>query len=280
VRFGNLELYLVNAGTFMMDGGAAFGLVPKVLWERELPADELNRVPMAANCLLIQGEGQRILVDTGMGTKLSEKERGFFSLAADGGLEAGLAKLGLGVGDIDIVINTHLHSDHCGGNTKLVDGKLVPTFPRARYWIQRREWSDALYPNERTQATYLAGNLVPLSESGQLELKSGNVRVAPSVECQVTRGHTYAHQSVIVKSQDLVAIYLGDVAPFTVHMERIAWIPAFDAEPLETVETKRSLLRWALEQRALLIFGHDTRIPMGYLRREGDGYRVEPARSW
>lgn len=274
MRLGKVELHIVSDGLFRIDGGGHFGLVPKVLWEKIVEPDELNRIPVALNCLLIESEGKRILVDTGFGDKLSAKERDIFDIAGRERLLSHLRRLGVAPEDVDIVVNTHLHSDHCGGNTLLRDGEVVPTFPRAEYWIQRLEWADALFPNERTRATYLAHNFVPLERHGRVRLLYGDTRVTSEVRCVVTRGHTRAHQSVIIESEGEFAIYLGDLAPWAVNMERLAWVAAYDVEPLETIETKRRIRDWALEKNALLIFGHDPRIRMGYLREEGGKYKV------
>ncbi len=281
MRLGNVNLHIVSDGLARMDGGGHFGLAPKVLWEKVVQADELNRVPMTLNCLLVVSEGKRILVDTGFGDKLSPKERGIYGIAGESRLLGDLHRLGFAPEDIEIVINTHLHSDHCGGNTVLRFGKVsdrcrevVPTFPRAEYWIQRLEWADACYPNERTRATYLAENFVPLEERGQLRLLCGDTRVTSEVRCVITRGHTRAHQSVVIESGGETAIYLGDLASWTIQMERLAWVSAFDVEPLETIETKRRIRNWALEKDALLIFEHDSRVQMGYLRKEDGEYQL------
>ncbi len=275
LRLGNANLYVVSDGLVWMDGGGHFGLVPKVLWEKVVQADELNRIPMALNCLLVVSEGKRILVDTGFGDKLSPKERQIYSIAGENRLVGDLHRQGFAPEDIDIVINTHLHSDHCGGNTILRKGEVVPTFSSAEYWIQRLEWADACYPNERTQATYLAENFAPVEKCGQLHLLYGDTRVTSEVRCMVTRGHTRAHQSIVIESSRETAIYLGDLASWTVSIERLAWTSAFDAEPLETIETKRRIRDWALEKNALLIFEHDSRVLMGYLRENDGEYKVE-----
>jgi len=279
VRLGNAELHIVSAGRFRVDGGAAFGLVPKVLWERIIQPDALNRIPMALNCLLIESQGKKILVDTGFGDKLPPKQREIVALEDDNGLIESLKRLGITPDQIDIVINTPLHSDHCGGNTLLRDGEVVPTFPNAEYWIQRLEWADALHPNERTRATYLPENFLPLEREGQLRLLDADVQVTPEVRCIVTRGHTRAHQSVVIESAGRRAIYLGGLAPLTINVERLAWVPSFDIEPLETMETKRRIRQWAIEKRVLLIFEHDVKTAMGYLRQEGERYKVEAVRE-
>lgn len=268
MRVGKVEIFPVSDGSAWVDGGSMYGLVPRVLWERVTPPDGLNRVPMALTCLVIRSCGKTVLVDTGYGSKLSAKQQQFVSLERRPGLPEALGALGLAPDGVDVVINTHLHSDHCGGNTSLLDGRPVPTYPRAEYWVQRLEWADALFPNERTRATYLPENLRPIEP--QLRLLDGDTRVTPEVRCIVTRGHTRAHQSVIIESEGETAIYLGDLAPYAVHIERLAWIAANDVEPLELLETKRSLRRFALERDALLLFEHDTHCVAGRLR-EQDG---------
>jgi len=275
MRLGNAELFVLSDGAFRLDGGAIFGLVPKVLWEKVLPPDEWNRVPMALNCLLIVSEGKRILVDTGYGRKLPARQCELLALRRDrGGLLDNLRQLGYAPGDIDFVINTHLHPDHCGGNTVLRDDVAVPAFPNAEYWIQYHEWVDACCPNERTRKTYLPENFSPLQQADQLRLLYGDTQVTDEVRCVVTRGHTRGHQSVIIESAGEVAVFLGDVAARAVHLERLAWTTAFDTEPLETLEAKRALRDWALKKHALLIFGHDVRMPIGRLHRKGNRFGV------
>jgi len=276
MRLGNVECFIVSDGEWRMDGGAIFGVVPKVLWETIVPADELNRVPMALNCLLILSQGKRILVDTGFGRKVLAKEAGQLALQRqDGDLLDGLQRLGYGPKEIDIVINTHLHSDHCGGNTLDRGGTLKPAFSSAEYWIQRVEWAEACYPNERTRKTYLPENFRPLESAGQLRLLHGNTRVTAEVRCMATKGHSRGHQSVIIESDGETAIFLGDLAGRAVHLEHLAWTTAFDSEPFETIESKRAIRDWAIERNALLFFGHDVPMPSGRLLRSGDRFVVQ-----
>lgn len=267
----DFEFHLVSDGVFWGDAGGAFGLVPKVLWEKVIQPDALNRVPFALNCLLVRSQGKTILVDTGMGDKFTPEERAQWNLERpEGGLLQALARLGVSPADVDIVINTHLHADHCGGNTCLQDGQPVATFPNAEYWVQRLEYAEACFPNERTRATYIAANFRPLEASGQLRLLNGDTRVTSEVRTVITRGHTRAHQSVILETGGDPVLYVADMASFAVHFERLAWLTAYDVEPLENLETKRSWQRWALEHNALLIFEHDVHVPMGRLvEREG-----------
>lgn len=260
-----------------MDGGGAFGLVPRTIWAELFPPDEHNRIPFAMNSLLIRSEGQTILVDTGYGDKFDEKAQRRAGLERpEGSLLDGLARLGVKPEEIDIVINTHLHADHCGGNTQREGDKLVATFPNARYLIQRLEWADAIAPNERTRATYLPDNYLPLQISGHLCLIDGNTRVTREVSTAIARGHTRAHQVVILESKGETALFMADLASLHYHLERLAWVPAYDLEPMESIETKRYWQQWLVEREALIIFQHNVQIPVGRLRREGKNLRVEP----
>jgi glyoxylase-like metal-dependent hydrolase (beta-lactamase superfamily II) len=273
----NLEYFIVSDGVYWTDGGGAFGLVPRVLWQERLPPDELNRVPLALNSLLIRSQGKTILVDTGYGSKLSEKAYQIAGLdRANGDLLADLSRLGVSPADIDIVINTHLHADHCGGNTTFQGEKLVPAFPNASYLVQRLEWADAMLPNERTRATYLPENYLPLQEAGQLTILNGSTRVTDQVRTAITRGHTRAHQVVILEAQGETLLFMADMATLHYHFERLAWVTGYDVEPLESIETKRYWQQWALERDALLIFQHDTQVTAGRLRPDGKHLKVEP----
>jgi len=273
----NLEFHILNDGICKVDGGGAFGLVPRVIWEELLSPDDKNRVTFTLNSLLIRSEGKNIVVDTGYGTKLSQKERNILDLQyPQGNLVDQLAQLGIQPDEVDIVINTHLHADHCGGNTRLVEDKPVPTFPNAQYYIQRLEWSDAIMPNERTRATYFPANYVPLQESGQLKIINGDTQIAGQVRTAVTRGHTRAHQVVILESNGETALFVADLATLHYHFQRLAWVTGYDVEPLESIETKRYWQQWAVERDALIIFQHDTQITTGKLRPDGRRYKVEP----
>lgn len=276
-KLQNLEYHLVSDGICWPDGGGAFGLVPRVVWERSVPPDDKNRVLFALNNLLIYSEGKKILVDTGYGQKLSRKMRLHAGLERpQGDLLDGLTRLDLKPEDIDIVINTHLHLDHCGGNTIIREEKVVPTFPNAQYLIQRLEWSEAIAPNERTQATYFPENYQPLLETGQMEIINGPTQVTADVRTAITRGHTRAHQVVVLESNGETALFIGDMATLHYHLERLAWVTGFDVEPLESIETKRYWQQWAVEKDALLIFQHDIQIPIGKLRPDGKRFKVEP----
>lgn len=280
MQIGSVEFHLVSDGLAWLDGGGAFGLVPRVLWEKLLPPNEVNQVPLGLHCLLIRSRGKTILVDTGLGDHLTDKQRRNFGLArANGGLIQTLAQLGVAPEAVDIVINTHLHADHCGGNTTRQGKAVIPTFPNAEYWIQRLEWADATFPNERTRDTYFAQNFLPLEATGQLCLLNGDTRVTADVRTVITRGHTRAHQSVVIESEGKASLYTGDLATLAVHLERLAWVTAYDVEPLETIETKRRWQRWVLERDALIIFAHDTQTPIACLEDFDGKIRLKPLNS-
>jgi glyoxylase-like metal-dependent hydrolase (beta-lactamase superfamily II) len=250
-----------------------------VLWEQIASPDQYNRLAFNARCLLIETSRQRILVDTGYGDKLSDEQRRLINLVGRQRLLGDLERLGLGPQDVDLVINTHLHSDRCGGNTLYTKGgELVPTFPRATYCVQRLELADALFPNERTRVTYLGENYRPLERNGQLRVLWGDTRLTDQVRVIVTPGHTRAHQCVVIESGAQMALFLGAAAPWPIHIERLSWVPAHDVEPLVSIETQRKLARWALDNRALLIFQNHPEIESGYLHttERPDRYRLEP----
>lgn len=279
MRIGDTRLRLISDGEFWLDGAGLFGLVPKTEWQEIAEPDEKNRIRIRLYCLLIETGDQKILVDTGYGDKLSEQEREFMRLEGEGRLLGNLAALGVLPEDIDLVINTHLHGDHCGGNTHHDEkGNLVPTFPNALYYVQRIELADALFPNERTRGTYHRENLEPVERAGQLRVLWGDTRLTDEVRVMVTPGHTPGHQSVVIESKGKTAVFLADTAHWPLHMEKLEILTAYDVQPLVTLETKRRLARWAVEHRVLLIFNHHPDGMAGYLHatERPDRFRLEP----
>jgi len=274
LTIGDIEIHLINDCTTMVDGGGAFGLVPRKLWRRYFTPTADNLIPMTQTCLFVRAGDQNIVVDTGLGTKLTDKARRIWQIQDEGGLVRGLAQLGITPADIDLVIDTHLHSDHAGGNTRYADDdphQIVPTFPNAEYVVQRREYDDAMTPNERTRATYLFPNYVPVMERGQLRLLDGDTELASGVWGIVTPGHTRGHMSVRFESGGASAAFLCDLATYAVHFERLGWMTAYDVEPLVTLETKRVWQQWALANDAIVIFPHDSTRPIGRLTTIDDG---------
>ncbi len=276
-----MEWHIIPAGTTWVDPGGPFGLVPKTLWSRVQTADERGLLPMCLNCLLIRSEGKTILVDNGLGDKLDAKGIRQWGLEyPQGTLIENLAKHGVKPEDIDIMLDTHLHADHCSGNTMLRDGKLVPTFPNAEYWVQRVEFAEAMHTDGRTRATYLPENFVPIWETGLFRLLHGDTQVTGEVRCAVTPGHTRGLQCVIIEAGERPLLYVGDLASYAVHFERRAWVTAYDVEPLETIRTKAVWQEWAVQTKALLLFEHDTTMAVGELLEVEEGkYKVKPVDS-
>ena len=267
MKLGNVEVSFVNDGTIALDGGALFGVVPKVIWNTLSPADRRNRVTMGLNCLLVRSGGKNILVDTGVGTKHTPKRRRMFAMRA-GGLVNELKAHGLGVEHIDLVALTHLHFDHVGGCTRRANGgKHVPTFPRAMYLVQRQDWEEANNTNERTRAAYNPEDFLPLEESHQLELLDGDTEIAPNVWLKRTGGHTQGHQILFIDSGDRRAAYLGDVLP-TPHHLPLPYIGGWDLYPLDTLGRKRDILQHAEKESWLLMFSHGVDLRAGYPTRK------------
>ncbi|MBA3823301.1 MAG: MBL fold metallo-hydrolase, partial [Ktedonobacterales bacterium] len=253
--------YILNDGIFMLDGGLVFGRVPRSVWERVVAPDHVNRLALALNSILLVANGQHILIETGYGDKLSAKEMALFGITRpQGSLLDQLARLGLAPVDIDIVINTHLHGDHAGWNTRRpaddAAGEPVPTFPNARYIVQRHEWEDATHPDELTAPGYPQLNLTPLLTRGVLDLVEGDVRVLPEVRLVATPGHTAGHQSVWVESGPAAALFTGDAALHGTHLERINWVGAVDNFPITSVATRRALVEEVLRRQASVIVTH------------------------
>lgn len=250
------------------DAGAVFGLVPRIMWEPYAPPlDEKYRLPLGLNSLVVRSGGKLVLVDPGVGSK-GQRAPGAVGTEDSGRLLENLAREGIRPEEIDIVVNTHLHFDHAGGNTVLRDGRPAPAFPRARYFIQKGEWEEASYPNERTRGTYLRENFEPLEDARQVELVSGEVEVTKGVRMTPAPGHTAHHCVVEVESGGELALYIGELAQQPVMLERLAWISAFDVLPLVSLETKRRFIERALERRALLISVHSPYPGLGRLRAQ------------
>ena len=251
-----------------LDGGAMFGVVPKPLWERKIAPDERNRIPLALRCLLVEGPDALVLVDTGVGNKEGEKFRDIYGIANEGtptALEDAIRSAGFDPGEIEMVVNTHLHFDHAGGDTvREGDDVVRPAFPRARYLVQGGEFEFAHIQNERIRAAYLLHNFDPVHQAGLFQFVDGPAEVVPGVRVEPTPGHVPHHQSILIESEGQVACYLADLVPTTAHLP-LPWIMGYDVEPLVTLETKRRLLDRARREHWLLIFEHDPEVPWGYL---------------
>jgi glyoxylase-like metal-dependent hydrolase (beta-lactamase superfamily II) len=279
-RLGRWTIHAIQAGGVKLDGGAMFGVVPKTLWSRRIAADEQNRIQLGMRCLLVEHESGLVLVDDAAGGKEDAKFHDIYGVENRGEdgrtwLEAGLASLGVRPEDVSLVIDTHLHFDHAGGNTvRAADGSIQPAFPKARYVVQRGEYHYATHTNERTAGSYFPHNFVPLYESGRLELVEGEREIARGIRVRPTPGHTPHHQSVILDGGDgETLLYVADLVP-TAHHVPLPWIMGYDVEPLVTLESKRALLAEALAGEWLVMFEHDAATPWGRLARDGKGYRL------
>ncbi len=272
---GDFELTLVSDGTYFLDGGAFFGVVPKTMWSRKATADEQNRLDAGLNSLLIRTGSKNILVETGIGNKLPEKLVQIYKQPAQ--LLDNLHAVGVAPEDIDIVINTHLHFDHCGWNTVRRGDGFVATFPKAKYYAQLGEWEHGRLQLERDAVSYMSPNYDPLIESGQMELIEGDRQIVPGISVKVFPGHTANMQAVVVSGGGQTACYISDLIPTSWHLEP-TWLMAFDLFPLDTIQSKKNYYARAIAERWLTVFTHDDATPWGYIERGDKGrLAVKPA---
>jgi len=256
MRLGRFEVDIFSDGTFKLDGGAMYGVVPKVFWEKKQVPDALNRVELDMSCLLIRDADHVVVVETGAGTKMSDKLRGIYGIERPPQLLGELAKRGVRPEDVTVVVNTHLHFDHAGGNTRRDGDALVATFPRASYAFQRLEWLDATHPNERTHASYYPEDFAPLEAPGKLELIDEEVEIIPGVRLDRVQGHTRGTQTVRVADGKRTMFFSSDFMPDRHHLP-LPWIPAQDLFPLDTLEAKRTILARAADEQWIVGFTHD-----------------------
>jgi len=272
MTLGDFELSIFSDGTYLLDGGAFFGVIPKIMWSRKVEADERNYVQSGLNSLLIRTRKQTVLVETGMGNKLSERMVKFYGQPAK--LLSNLAAAGVAPEDIDIVINTHLHFDHCGWNTmRDKDGKIVPTFPRAKYYAPEGEWQYARRPSERDSISYIPENYDPLVASGQMTLLKGGEEIVPGISVRTFPGHTAHMQGVIVTGGGRTACYISDLIPTTAHID-LTWGMGFDLYPLQTIESKKQYYLKSIAERWLTVFTHDAKTPWGLVEKDELGKMV------
>jgi len=265
---GDFELTVVSDGTYLLDGGGFFGVVPKSLWSKKVTADEQNRVAAGLNSLLVRTGKQNVLIETGIGNKFSEKMVRIYGQPTK--LLDNLDAAGIAPEDIDIVINTHLHFDHCGWNTVHKDGKIMPTFPRAKYYAPEGEWQYARHPSERDAISFISENYDPLVESGQMTLLSGGEEIVPGVLVKTFPGHTAHMQAVIVRSGGQTACYISDLIPTSAHVD-LTWGMAFDLYPLQTIESRKQYYAQAIPERWLTVFTHDDQVPWGFVEMQAKG---------
>lgn len=278
-RIGPYTLHTIETGQFGLDGGAMFGIVPRTLWERRLPPDEKNRIPLHMRCLLLEGDGRLVLIDNGIGDKYDDRFKDIFAIDhTRNTLADSLAARGYTPGDITDVILTHLHFDHCGGSTVRQGEQVSVAFPRATYHVQRSHLQWARHPNAREQASFLGENIEPLVASGQLNLVEGEQTLLPGIDVLVVDGHTEAQQMVKITGPEGTLVFVADLFPTTHHI-RLPWVMAYDVRPLKTLEEKQYILRRAVDDTWHFFFEHDPEVAVGSIRRTERGMEVVHPRS-
>jgi glyoxylase-like metal-dependent hydrolase (beta-lactamase superfamily II) len=280
VHFGDYRVEVIPDAEFRLDGGAMFGVVPRSLWQRVAPPDAENRVRLNMNCLYVEAGGERVLVETGIGDKWTPKQADTYGISREGSLGARLRALtGRGPEEVTVVVNTHLHFDHAGGNTTLDgEGRAVPAFPNARYLVSRAEFEHAESPHERDRASYLPENWRPVAESGQLELMPDSYEVVPGLTMETVAGHSRTMQCPRLERGGRTLYGFADLVPTRAHVP-LPWIMGYDLYPVETLESKRQLLPRAAREGWLCLFYHDPEAPLCRLVEEEGKLRAVPEAS-
>jgi glyoxylase-like metal-dependent hydrolase (beta-lactamase superfamily II) len=272
MRLGSLRLDVVPDARFRLDGGAMFGVVPKVLWEKRFPADSKNRVELATNCLLVRGDGFTLLVESGLGSRWDAKEREMYAIESPPSLSESLEGLGVAAADVDALVLSHLHFDHAGGACVEKDGAAVPAFPSATLYVQASELAHARAPNERDRASYRPEDWEPWARAGRLEAVEGEREIRPGVRVLPLPGHNTGMQAVRIDSGGSTAFYFADALPTTAHVP-IPWLMAYDLYPVELIQQKKRLLDDAAREGWLCVFEHDPSVPWGTIVDEPNGKR-------
>ena len=274
MKIGKYKLNIIESGFFGLDGGAMFGIIPKVLWQRTNLPDEANRVKLATRHLLLESKSKKILIDTGMGSKWDEKSKYIYAVDESRSMNSALAQKGLKAEDITDVILSHLHFDHTGGSTVLANGKLEPAFPNANYYVQKENYDWAINPSDRDRGSYLKDNFQPLSDEGVLNFIIGNAKFDDEIEFIVINGHTFGQQMVKISDGSNTILFCADLMPFVSHIP-LPYIMGYDLQPLVTLEEKKKYLKMALDENWKLFFGHDPEIAFATIKKFGEGYIVD-----
>ncbi len=272
---GEMEIRYLDGGEFRLDGGAMFGVVPKVFWEKKTAPDERNRIRLRANSLLVRAGGKTIVIETGNGTKWDAKLRGVYGVQEGNPLVESLGKHGVEPRDVDLVINTHLHFDHAGGNTRMEGGRAVPTFPRAKYVVQRGELEHAATPTERDKASYFPENFVPISQAGLWKLTDGDQAIVPGISVAPIPGHNADIQAVLLSGGGKTVAFVADLLP-TRHHIPLPWIMAYDLYPMRTLETKRTWVARMAKENWIVVFGHDPDMAAAVFSEQDGKIEIEP----
>jgi len=275
MHLGDIEVQYIHGGHFYLDGGAMFGVVPRPLWEKKSSPDNRNRIRLAANSLLVRTQNKNILIETGNGTKWTAKLRDIYGIQEGDPLIDNLAAKGVHPDQIDLVINSHLHFDHAGGNTKFENDKAVPTFPKAKYIVQAAEIAHAANPTERDRASYFEENFLPMQQSGQWHALAGDSEIVSGISAVGIPGHNADIQAIKLSGGGKTVLFVADLFPTRHHLS-LPWIMAYDLYPLQTLETKRKWLQTIVQENWIVVFGHDPDIPAATLHERDNKIAFEP----
>ena len=256
MKIGKYNLHTVQSGLFSLDGGAMFGIIPKLLWEKTNPADELNRIKLSTRNLLLISDDKKILIDTGMGNKWDDKSKNIYNIDPKLDLELALEQNGIKSDEITDILLTHLHFDHTGGSTRIKNGKLIPGFPNAKYFVQKKNFEWAMNPSDRDKGSYIKENFEPLVKEGVLNLIDGEIDFDDNISFRIINGHTFSQQMIKISDSSNTVLYVADLLPF-VSQIKIPYVMGYDLQPLVTVEEKKKYLKLAAEENWKLYFGHD-----------------------
>ncbi len=276
LMLGDWELVSLSDGYFRLDGGSMFGVIPKPLWERKKPADDRNRIRLGLNALLVKTPRALVLLESGIGNKMTPKEEDLYGLERDSDLMQALEAEGCEPSDIDFVIHSHLHLDHCGWATREVDGVFQPAFPNARYIVQSREWEAATNPDPRSRASYDRRHFLALEQKGLLAMVDGETEVFPGVRVVYTGGHTPGHQVTYLENGGSRCLFVGDLVPTLAHL-KVHWHMGWDLFPLELMREKTEVLEEAARRRDLVFFTHEDESPFAYIEEQSGNLRAVAA---
>ena len=274
MRIGDYDLYSIETSEFSLDGGAMFGIIPKPIWEREAPSDALNRIDMVTRSLLLCSDEKKILIDTGNGTKWEEKYRDIYNIDTSRyNIENSLTKYGFSADDITDIINTHLHFDHAGGNTKIDDGSIVPTFPNAKYWVTKEHWELANHPSQKDSGSFIEHDWKVLAENGMIETVNGNEPFIKGIDSYITQGHTTGLLHPIISDGTKTLFYGADIFPLAAHIS-IPWVMAYDVQPVVTMKEKEILLPKMQDEEWILFLEHDPNIQACTVHQDGKHFKM------
>ncbi len=274
MKIGKYKLGIINSGSFGLDGGAMFGIIPKPLWQKTNPADDVNRVRLATRNLLLESDSKKIIIDTGMGSKWDEKSKNIYAIDEMLSMNSALESKGLKAEDITDVFLTHLHFDHTGGSTFSVNAKYQPAFPNAKYYVQKQNYEWAINPSDRDRGSYIKENFQPLMDEGVLKFTNGNSMFDDEIEFLVINGHTFGQQMIKISDGINTILFCSDLMPFISHIS-LPYIMGYDLQPLVTLEEKLKYLKLALDENWKLFFGHDPDFAVATVKKLNERYAVD-----